>query len=470
MFEYNSFLGKVEKKHYICAFLFFIFVLIINVVTFDNYRYEDIDDPWSLSFAYNFLVMGIEYDIVYKSEELGGVAYFGKLYAYLYGSILNIFGWTKFNAHMISTLLALGSLYIWFRSLNLIKAESKVVVTVVLLMLAFEPYISMAGKTRSDALAYFLCSFSFLLFIRKNYFLSGLIAMLAVETHPLGLSSFFYCLSYFIWKFHEITENKKKVILNIGSFSLGVLIGGIVYFSLHYQNIINIWNDINHFSGATSAGGSSNYLISYFFQAKGMRHLPEFFLLLVACFIYLKNKVYENRDFSTILLVVCIIQSLFLLRGNSNYAVFFFPSYIIFISSMFTKIKRSTLLLIFCFFLLAPQYAYLNKMNYRENSYTVLVEKLKEILPKDDGIPVFGSANEWFAFYDRNFHYYYLIGRKPMYSKFYLVEEDDFRKHQWSIPKRFSKKTVINQFIFNSENYSVLLYEDLNFDKIESVY
>jgi len=458
----TSFLDRFEYKYKLNIFIFCIFAVIISFFFFNNYRYEDIDDPWSLSFAYNFLFKGIEYDSVYKYENVGGVAYFGKLYSYLYGSILNIFGWTKLNAHIISNLLSFGALFLWFKSLKSLGFEHKVIVIVILLMLVFEPYVSMANKTRSDALAYFLCSFSFLLFIKKRYFIAGVIAMLAVETHPLGISSFFYCLSYFIWKFNEITKIKKDFLNSIAIFFAGVFVGLLIYLSMHYSNIMKIGNDIAYFSGATAKGGSSNYLIAYFFHSKLLRHIPEAFLLLISLILYVKLKLYKKRTFPIIFLALCIAQSFILLRGNSNYAVFFFPSFIIFVVSIFVLAQRESLLLLLCFCLLAPQYAYLYKLNYRNEPYTVLVDKLRSILPQDEGVPIFGSANEWFAFYNRNYYYYYLIDKKPNYSKVYFVEEDDFRNHKWGIPDRFDKRTVITNFIFNSEEYKVLLLEDLN--------
>lgn len=458
--KFSSLFDWFEDRFKLNLFICCFFTVLIVFFMFDNYRYEDIDDPWSLSFSYNFLFKGIEYDSVYKAQEVGGVAYFGKLYSYLYGSILSVFGWTKLNAHLISSALSLSALFLWIKSLKSLGFEHKVIVITILLMLVFEPYVSMGSKTRSDALAYFFCMLSFFLFIRERYFLSGIIAMFALETHPLGLTSFVYCLSYFIWRYEDLTNNKKRLCNSIMMVAVGILVGLAIYLSLHYENIMKIGNDIAHFSGGTSKSGSSNYLIAYFFESKGYRHIPEALLLLISLSLYFKIKLFRKNRFPLIFLILCAAQSLILLRGNSNYAVFFFPSLILFITYTFVEAKRASLLLIFCFCLLIPQYIYLYKINYRAEPYTVLVKKLQDVIPHDDGLPIFGSANEWFAFYDRNYYYYYLIGEKPNEPKAYFIEEDNFRKHKWDVPERFDKRTVIDRFIFNDEKYNVLFLED----------
>ncbi|MBI9099494.1 MAG: hypothetical protein JEY91_13505 [Spirochaetaceae bacterium] len=429
-------------------YLFLFFALIVNIFIFNNYRVEDIDDPWSLSFAYNYTHNNYEFDRVYKTEKLGGVAYFGKIYSYLYSSILDIAGWTKLNGHIISSLLVYLSLFFWFKNFTRIGIDRNKIFIILLLMLVFEPYVSMGNKTRSDALAYFFSTLCFFFFMRKNYTLAGFVGMLGLETHPMGVTGFFYCLAYFIWQHKSYFSHKKVLIKSIILFALGILGGVALYLSLHYKTVFNIGGELDHFTRVS--GATSNYLFSFFFESKKHRHLADFAIFLTGLLIYIIKKMYKEDKFPLILLSVLMVESFFLPRGNSNYAVFAYPAFLLLLTTVSFSIKKTNLVLLFVFLLMFPQYAYLYKMNYRKESQVDYINEVSTVIP-DDGLPIFGSANEWFAYYDRDFFYFYLIDDKPEVKECYLILEDHFRNHPQSIPARYNHRELISEITHNDE-------------------
>jgi hypothetical protein len=81
----------------------------------------------------------------------------------------------------------------------------------------------------------------------------------------------------------------------------------------------------------------------------------------------------------------------------------------------------------------------------------------------DDSLPIFASANEWFAFYNREYYYFYLIDEKPEIKECYLIIEDNFRNHPQFIPDRFDKQLLMNEFTFNDELFQIYHLIDDNF-------
>ncbi len=247
-------------------------------------------------------------------------------------------------------------------------------------MLVFEPYISMGNKTRSDALAYFFSTLCFFFFLRKNYTIAGIFGMLGLETHPMGISGFFYCLAYFIWQHRSYLSDKKTLMKSLVLFFLGITVGIAIYLSLHYKTLLNIGGELNHFSGT---GASSNYLFKYFFQSKLQRNLPEFLIFSGITVIYFVKKLYKTEKFSIIFLITLLCQSFLLPRGNANYAVFAFPALLLLLVQVSFYLKKTNLMLILVLLLLLPQYIYLYKMNYREHSHTEYIEEISQMIPDD---------------------------------------------------------------------------------------
>ncbi len=84
-------------------FVMYVIVITCHIVLHDNFRKESMDDPWVLSWVYNYFYYGIDYDSVFAGKIGGtGLQLFGKTYAYLYGSILHVVGFAQYNAHLIS--------------------------------------------------------------------------------------------------------------------------------------------------------------------------------------------------------------------------------------------------------------------------------------------------------------------------------------------------------------------------------
>lgn len=390
-----------------------------------KYRIENVDDAWSLTFAYNLVNKGEVFDTVFLNGQGEGTSLFSMIYAYTYGSILNIIGWTKSNSHLISTFFFLSSLPLWFFIILKLGHEKYLALSFVLILLLSECYFGLANQARADALTFLLVTLSFFLFLYKFYFFSGLVTMLAFENHATGSMVFFYLVVFIISHRTEFFENRKLLLRKMMLFGFGVLIGATVYLYLHYPYLMNFANTISERTDLAKSK-HNNFILSYFFETKHYRHIPELVIITAALIIFISKKYFKENKFVLLFIGFVILASVVLRRPNFNYIVYAYPSFILLILYVADKIKKINWVLVIFLILLIPQYFYVLKLNgyYDEEAY---VEKLKQVSIPEETNTIFGSPNEWFAFMDKDFYRYTLIPVKKEVEEFILIEENDLR-------------------------------------------
>jgi hypothetical protein len=167
------------------------------------YRPENVDDAWVTSYVYGYFKQGIEQDVAFKNQwVVTGVELFGKTFAFLYGALYSIFGWTKNAGHLISTAFAFLAALLWCRVGVLTRLGKLGAVCLAGLLVLAEPGFSAANQARSDAFVFFLMSLATVLALESSRrpwlgFFSGLVAALAFECHPAGFLAFFYVAAAF---------------------------------------------------------------------------------------------------------------------------------------------------------------------------------------------------------------------------------------------------------------------------------
>jgi hypothetical protein len=242
-------------------------IIVVYVCLHGIYRLANIDDAWFLSFAYNHKVRGIESDTLFGTEPggggFGGSMFFGKSFSYLYGTVLNLMGWTKSAAHLISTLCIILSALCWSAILIHLKFSRHLASLFGLTFLLVEPFFGAANQARPDALSFLVVSSAFLLFLRRHYILAGVFASIAFEIHPVGISALLFMASATAAAIRKGQQHDKILSgpMIIGLMT-GFAIGFIYYLALHGT----YWHLLPEIllQGNSGVGKINNILFEYF--------------------------------------------------------------------------------------------------------------------------------------------------------------------------------------------------------------
>ncbi len=399
--------GNSEKKNnwffrfWLWIGIYIVFYLFLNL----KYNIDKIDDVWNLSWAYGLIhfhtfTPGVFFD--------HGIIAFGVIWAAIQGFILDIIGWTKLNAHLISFGFGIGSLYLIFYLLKETFSEL-FAFTFVLVFSISEPFFASVTLARVDIFGLFLLILFLFLVFKKAPLFAGIILMLSLESHP---APFIFSLFYgivFIWKWIKKQRIKLDLYFLL-KFLIGMVIGLLIYLSIHYPYLHHIRGILLEGRKTGRPGLFHTPLYSYYFEAKYYRHIPELIILALSLILYFINWKRADR-FPVLLLFSGILSTYLIGRANPNYTVYFYISYFIFVIytfKNFTKVLSWKAIIILFLLLWFPQYAFLYIKNYNI-SFTDYIHDLKEGYHSREAgeKPIFGDPNSWFIFYkNRNFKVY----------------------------------------------------------------
>jgi hypothetical protein len=386
----------------------FFTVLAFYYLLFGHYKvYNNIDDAWFLSFAYNHINEGIRFDKVYGVYH-GGTQYFGVIHAFVYGTLLNLIGWSAANAHLISTSFVGLSALLWFKTLLKLEFSKETAFIFVILFLLLEPVYSTTQNSRPEALNFFLLSLAFYLIVFKYYVVSGFVSLLTVEIHPMGILTFVYT-GAFVLAYLHIKRDFKQLLL----YAAGCCLGLAVYVYLHFDYL----QTLLHTLSSERANGSSNYVLRYYFKTLFYRHIPELLFILAAYIALLKADSNIQKRFILILTLLFLISLMVVNRDNYHYVIYVYPIFILLIAYTFKKIA-----LVYILLLLIPQYAYV-VYKYRHYDMNTHLQKIHKIVPENGNLPVVGYSTYWFVYHASKEFY---VSNNPIVSKlkhYYLIED-----------------------------------------------
>jgi hypothetical protein len=411
----------------------FLVLIILSYLFFHNYyRVEYLDDPWTLSWAYNWWTNGEVFDTVFGYlDGDGGTSLFSRTYVFVYGAFSQLFGWTRGGSYLLSTIFVLTSLSLWKLIWQELKFDKETASDFLLISLLFDPYFGIAHKARVDALTLFFCTLTLYHFLRKRYLFSGLFMLIAFETHPMGITSLFYILAYLFVIRKDMAANPRFYIEGALKFIGGCLLGLAYYLSLHYSYLANLAD-----LGGRSTGHA--FLAYFFTQKMSWRHWPEIVLILFSLVIFLIKKQYKQYKTIFPFITGALITSFLLHRSNMHYVVYLFPPIIMLIILTFKEIKLTNLLLIGFLIFQIPQYGYLY-YTQKEYNHKEYISGIRNILnPEEIGDTfVYGTYNGWFALKETNYHCYGYFGRSRLGvnglpDHFYLLENQLYHDQEYS--------------------------------------
>ncbi len=460
-----------KKSRLLSSFdLLLVIIIIISIIICYAglnmiYNIEEVDDAWTLSFIYNAFVRHIPPESTFGGG-LANLKFFGLTQAYIYSFILNILGWTKSNSHLVSMFFMMLSAITWYGILCKLKFSKKLAIFFSLLILWCEPFFREVVLARPESLTFFLISAGFFLFISGRYFFSGLIAMIALENHPMGIMFFVYIAAFIIVNWNTFW-GRRYLIKIIMFFISGVIIGSIYYFLLHYKNIGGITGNIRE-----GAGGFLNtVLYQYFFiVAKYKRHLADFIFFIISLGIFIWRGYYKQNRFILIFLLIILAANFLNPRTNFHYTLYFYPAFILL--SLFTFEKTAevewAVSILFLMFLAYNATIFYRRYYYNFDNY---ISEIRKAVP-DDRLPVVGGPNEWYAFKDREFYAgVYTFSFNTNSREFYLIEGNLFRNgfpgiktaemFKDYISNNYSGK-LIKSLEINREKYDIQLMSKIN--------
>ncbi len=421
-----------------------ISIVLVYVFLQSKYRPNNVDDGWSLSLLYNYVNNNITTDLNF-GDPLNGVQFFGKLHAIFVGLILNTLGWTRTNGHILSIIFMGIGLIAWFFVLRSLNYSMEFSLSFVFLAFLLDPFFTAATSTRLEAFEFLCISLSMITLLLHWYIVAMLIAWLAIESHPVGLISFFYLAALFFSSpslLRSFIESKTSVILSI---LIGFLIGACGFYLLHHEAIIQLPSLLRQKNIPLDLKAYGP-LYCYFFETKYYRHLPELALLGIALFLFFIKGFYRHDNFTLIFLIFMAVGAVFIRRPNFHYALFFYPVLLILLLRTSEAMGRLKVIFLFFLLLLLPQYLFVYIKNH---SFDFQRESLALTMtvPKDFR-PVVGNGNCWFSFYNRSFYYYNYLGdfKKIGLKEFYLIEDNEYRSMNGPMKKwidlNFAKTSV----------------------------
>ncbi|QEN05688.1 hypothetical protein EW093_13530 [Thiospirochaeta perfilievii] len=413
-------LGKKRVSFYIP----YLFIAALYWIFHLKYMPEYLDDAWTLSWAYRLMKFNDVTDYVFGYVNTRGSILFGRGYAYFYGIILELIGWSRSNAVIISTSLTWLTAFIWFKITVNLGYSKKMAKIVSILFLIMEIYFALGNKLRSDSLALCIISFAFYLFIKKHYFFAGLLSIIAFEVHVISLTYFLYILAYLISIFKDMRDRPLFYVKGAIVFLLGVSVGLVYYFFLQREYL-------EYFFSQTTSEMVGHTFYSYFWKMKfAWRHLPELVIVLVSLIIFFKKKLYKIDSFILPFFICTILSTFIFRRGNYHYTAFVYPSVLLLIAFIVTNIKQEKIFWILLLCYLIPQYGFLYYTNhsFSQKEYEA---SLQSSIPKD-GRFILGNPGAWFALKDREFHEYgyFKRGNREVYevpNELYLISTKDYR-------------------------------------------
>jgi hypothetical protein len=391
------------------ALLLVVPVLLAYALLFNLYRPWNIDNAWIASFAHNLCVHNETGDLVFGADlsiGMEGTVLFGRQLAWLHCAAFATLGWTPSVGYLVSILLLLATLGLLYPFLRgAIGLSPPQAVGFLALFALAEPAVAMANQARHESLVLLYCAAALLLHHRGRILLAALIATLAVEVHPLGITAWIYLAAA---ELHRVQQEGTR---GLGRWLLraaaGGLLGTAAFVALHpdfAEHLPRLFgperpnSDVQH----------GHFLFPYFFEAKYLRHLPELAAALAALIWWLLRRS-PAATFAVAASLGTLALGFALDRANYNYVIFwFFPTALLAMQALWTRLGAVPIAAAAALYFL-PQYAVAAWINrdYRDQSYLDEIGRLVEATVPPE-MPIYGHFNAWYPLRERNFQW---IGR-----------------------------------------------------------
>jgi hypothetical protein len=450
-----------------------ILVVAVYAIMFGNYRpHTLIDTPWYLSYSYNYCIKGISNDVSFGTTFPfglgGGTVVSGKLAAMLQCAALAPFNWSLVAATVLSVagvVLSMAAIFAFLVSEGFCRLGA---ITCCLTLAVTEPFVAMASQSRYDYITFLLAVCALLLTARRQLFFAGLISVLAIEVHPIGIMAPIYLIAYELSRMIQ-TGRFRLEFDRAAKLALGGLLGFAVYVILHLPAILALPSAVSS-NPSELNNGVSHFLYLYFFEQRLYRHLPELAVFVACLLVHIRRRDYVQWPFPLIASFATFLMGFFIPHGNMFYIAFwYFPSFLL----VFVTVSvawRAAAVPALVLVLFVPQYAVAyvwgHKYSYaRQGELQVARSAIARRGTDLSHVHIFGDFIFWPAFKDLSFEWspsfwfnnrriprgtsYLICGLDPPFSPQELVCADELLV--------FSDMRFVEQFSWAGRDY--LIYE-----------
>ncbi len=358
------------------------------------YGLHGVDDAWTLSYDYYYLQDGYEFGI---SGGNGAVAYFGKTQAFLYGLWAEIWGWERLPMRVLSTLLVVIGALLWGAVAWHFTRNKNFCIAVVILCLLLDSFVSIAVKTRPDALVYMLSALAILLACKRNWFLAGLVISIAVETHLITIVGLAIVIS--VWLSEKSRFDGSYIKKYLPRLIAGGLLGIAYYLSLHFEHLQELIPLIQNASSNNFLHRS--FLYMHFFEARYNRYIVNLAIFLLAYgLFYIKcsknSQLWRFLHYATLGIIISDLITGHAGHSGVSYAIHAYPIFVLVLLVAWQHLRKPKSWLIaglFCFMLPQYTYVFVKSHDFYFPTYISLIEQHAK--PKTVHI---GHFAHWFAF------------------------------------------------------------------------
>ena len=447
-----------------------VIVVAVYAIMFGNYRpHTAIDTQWSLSYSFNFCMKGIDTDATFGvgfPVGQGGTVAFGKLAAMVQCAALAPFNWSLVAANVLSVVGVVLSIVAILAFLVGEGFSRLGAVTCCLTLAATEPFVAMASQSRYDYITFLLAVCGLLLAARQQLLVAGLISVLAMEVHPIGIMGPIYLIAYELSRKIQ-TRRLRLEFDRIAKLVLGGMLGLAVYFILH-PGILTLLAEVSR-NPAELNNGAGHFLYGYFFAQRLYRHLPELAVFVACLLVHIWRRDYVQWPFPVVASLATFFVGFLLPHGNMYYTPFwYFPSFLLVfltVSLAWRAVALPALVLI----LFVPQYAvaYIwgHKYSYARQGELQVARSVIASGTDLSHAHIFGDFIFWPVFKDLSFEWspsfwfnqrsmprgtsYLICGLDPPFSPQELVCADEL--------VIFSDMQLVEKFSWAGRDY--LIYE-----------
>ena len=424
--------GRTHTNKYTPISVSIIAVLVVAVYAtlFGNYRaHTSIDTPWNLSFSYNYCMKSVETDLSFGATVPfgmgGGTVIFGKLAAMVQCAALAPFNWSLVAANALSVagvVVGIAAIFVFLVGQGFGRLEAA---TCCLALAVTDPFVTMANISRYEYITFFLAVCGLILVARQHLLLAGLISILAIEIHPIGIMAPVYLIAYELSRMIEMRRFHLEF-NRVATIALGGLLGLGVYFILH-PHILTLLTAVSSNPSGWKGINSIHFLIPYFFQARLYRHLPELAVFAVCLVVHIWRRDYMQWPFPMTASLATLFVGILLGYGNSYYVPFwYFPSFLLVFLTI-SPAWRAVALPALVLALFVPQYAvaYVEGHKYADQSELQVARSAIASRGTDlSHAHIFGDSIFWPVLKDLSFQWAPSMAEQPLGASYLICSLD----------------------------------------------
>jgi hypothetical protein len=380
---------------------------LLYLALMGKYSALELDNIWFLSFSHSFWVDHISTDGFMLStfpSGMGGVVAFGKIAAFLQGSVLNVVGWSLTHAILISIFFTLCSLVLFAQTCRQLGFSANFTLCYVALLGFSEPFVAVSQRARYEFLIVFMMAVALWLAARQRPALAVFAAALATEIEPVGVVVVLATVTFlFSSEIRDKTLRPSRLILSM----LAGMAAAVVVYCLLHPDIVSVLRSADWVTfKKRPAPWPGGFVAAYYFAYR--RHLPELAVVLIAGVMSLRpGKRHLLAKWPALCVGVIAVAGSVLRWPNPEYFCLIAPFLCLFVLQVFYVDRYRNIILAAIVLATVPQYAWRYRTwssrhaavsQHEQEEVSAAIDRAAVAVGKpSEQVRVLGNYTLWFA-------------------------------------------------------------------------